>query len=148
MEKSSSFTFCPRCGGNADICRCNAIFPPRQIPGDATANFPRSSEQAETLRIEGAKAWEKIHRYEGNDPLWVEEWIENEVPKYCDCGENLKAILERVPFDYSSPEAFFISTVLVHNAVNSKLGNSLMTLEEAYDRWGRFRSLYKNQEGE
>ncbi len=67
---------------------------------------------------------------------------------YCrsPCGECKKGYRELIadhPFDYSSPDAFFVSTVVLHNLVNQKLidgGDTtkrIMSIEEARQMWNR-----------
>jgi hypothetical protein len=91
----------------------------------------------------GRRAWTLLHNYRGCDPQWVELW-EYFIPAGgCGCKEGYKAIIKDQPFDYSSPEKFFESGVVLHNAVNQKLidqGDStkkIITLEEAKEIWNR-----------
>ena len=90
------------------------------------------------IAAEGRKAWAMLHNYLGCDPQWVELW-EHFIPNSggCGCTENYKSILKDHPLDYSSPDAFFVSGVVLHNAVNRKLGKAEMGLDEARGRWGR-----------
>ncbi len=101
----------------------------------------RVSEQPQKqdlIASQGRAAWDRLHRYTGHDPQWVELW-EYFIPQAggCGCKENYKTILADYPFDYSSPDAFFVSTVNLHNAVNRKLNKPELSLEEARRIWNR-----------
>lgn len=104
--------------------------PPRQV---------LTQEQIRAARIErtakqGQFAWSLLHRYRGCDPQWLELWVYF-IPQRCDCKDGYQKILEELPPDFSSPEAFFAWGVRLHNAVNAKLGKPEITIEEAYSIW-------------
>ncbi len=115
---------------------------PRQLLAPTTDPLQTSREEA-SKRVEnqkiaaGRRAWTLLHNYRGCDPQWVELW-EHFIPSGgCSCKEGYKAILKDHPFDYSSPDAFFESGVVLHNAVNRKLEKPQITLEEARQIWNR-----------
>jgi hypothetical protein len=86
-------------------------------------------------------AWWFLHSYTGCDPAWFAEW-ETTIPTgRCNCKEDYHKILETLPPDFSTPEAFFRWGVELHNLVNAKLiaeGDTtkrIVTLDEAYSMW-------------
>ncbi len=92
-----------------------------------------------TKEQQGREAWAALHSYDGCDPLWVKKTFERMIPNAggCTCKSDYKKILEQHPFNFSSPDAFFVSGVRLHNAVNEKLGKSVMSLDEARILWNR-----------
>lgn len=65
------------------------------------------------------------------------EW-ELLIPQYsCSCKQFYTEWKAANPPDFSSPEAFFIWGVNLHNAVNAKLDRKQVTIEEAYLIWGK-----------
>jgi hypothetical protein len=100
---------------------------------------PVSQEQVIAARAErtakqGRFAWSLLHGYRGCDPQWLDIW-QYLIPARCDCKDGYQKILEQMPPDHSSPEAFFAWGVALHNAVNAKLGKPQITLDEAYSIW-------------
>jgi hypothetical protein len=90
--------------------------------------------KAERIAKQGQFAWTKLHSYKGCDPQWFELWTYL-IPSRCDCRDGFQHILKDLPPDFSSPEAFFVWGVKLHNIVNVKLGKPEITLEEAYSIW-------------
>lgn len=85
---------------------------------------------------QGQFAWAKLHSYTGNDPQWLDLW-QYFIPQRCDCKDGYQKILEEMPPDFTSPEAFFAWGVRLHNAVNAKLGKPELTIDEAKAIWRR-----------
>jgi hypothetical protein len=86
-------------------------------------------------------AWWFLHSYRGCDLAWFAEW-ETTIPTgRCNCKEDYRKILEKLPPDFSTPEAFFQWGVELHNLVNAKLiaeGDTtkrIVSLDEAYSLW-------------
>lgn len=85
---------------------------------------------------QGRFAWSKLHAYLGCDPQWLEIW-ELLIPRYCKCQEGYTQFKTENPPDFSSPKAFWLWGVRLHNWVNAKLGKPLMTIQEAATMWDR-----------
>jgi hypothetical protein len=85
---------------------------------------------------QGQFAWAKLHSYTGNDPQWLDLW-QYFIPQRCDCKDGYQKILEEMPPDFTSPDAFFAWGVALHNAVNLKLGKPQLTIDEARKIWRR-----------
>ena len=106
-------------------------------PDDASPSTSNVPNVINPTIAAGRRAWSLLHNYRGCDPQWVELW-EHFIPSGgCSCKEGYKAILKDHPFDYSSPDAFFASSVALHNAVNRKLEKPEITPEEARQIWNR-----------
>ena len=102
-------------------------------------------ERAEQNKIrQGRFAWRKLHEYKGCDPQWLDIW-QYLVPSRCDCKDGYQKILEEMPPDFTSPEAFFAWGIRLHNAVNAKLGKPEITIEEAYSIWRKDNGLETQQ---
>ncbi len=86
---------------------------------------------------QGRKAWTYLHT--SDDPLEViVEKFEAMIPSYgCGCRQGYEELKQLHPFDYSSRDEFFVSTVRLHNAVNEKLSKAVMSLDEACQVWNR-----------
>ena len=102
---------------------------------------PLSKEELEARKAaqtarQGVFAWGKLHFYTGNDPQWLDLW-QYFIPQRCDCKDGYQKILEDMPPDFTSPEAFFAWGVALHNAVNRKLGKPELTIDEARRIWRR-----------
>lgn len=93
---------------------------------------------------QGQFAWSLLHRYRGCDPQWLELWVYF-IPQRCECKDGYQKILEQLPPDFSSPEAFFAWGVALHNAVNRKLGKPEITLDEAYSIWRSDHGLERQE---
>ncbi len=85
---------------------------------------------------QGQFAWAKLHSYTGCDPQWLDLW-QFFIPQRCDCKDGYQKILEDMPPDFTSPDAFFAWGVRLHNAVNRKLGKPELTIDEARKTWRR-----------
>jgi hypothetical protein len=90
--------------------------------------------RAERTEKQGQHAWTLLHQYRGCDPQWLELWVYF-IPNKCECKTGYQKILEELPPDFSSPEAFFAWGVALHNAVNAKLGKPQITIDEALSIW-------------
>jgi hypothetical protein len=99
-----------------------------------TRTVDLEKRRQEAIARKGRFAWEKLHRYLGCDRQWFELWVYF-IPSQCDCREGFQKILEELPPDFSSPEAFFAWGVRLHNLVNAKLGKPQITLEDACRIW-------------
>jgi hypothetical protein len=110
------------------IAQAEAMRPKMLTPDEVAAKAERNKAR------QGRFAWAKLHGYRGCDPQWLDIW-QYLIPARCDCKDGYQKILEQLPPDFSSPEAFFAWGVRLHNAVNAKLGNPQITLDEAYLIW-------------
>jgi hypothetical protein len=110
------------------IAQAEAMRPKMLTPDEVAAKAERNKAR------QGRFAWAKLHGYRGCDPQWLDIW-QYLIPARCDCKDGYQKILEQMPPDFSSPEAFFAWGVRLHNAVNAKLGKQQITLDEAYLIW-------------
>jgi hypothetical protein len=110
------------------IAQAEAMRPKMLTPDEVAAKAERNKAR------QGRFAWAKLHGYRGCDPQWLDIW-QYLIPARCDCKDGYQKILEQMPPDFSSPEAFFAWGVRLHNAVNAKLGKAQITLDEAYLIW-------------
>lgn len=94
---------------------------------------------------QGRAAWTELHTTLCDDPTpeKVAAW-EAMIPSYgCGCRQGYQTLKAEHPFDYSGPDAFFLSTVHLHNAVNQKLIDAgdtrkrIVSIEEARTLWNR-----------
>lgn len=92
------------------------------------------AKRNERTAAQGRFAWTKLHSYLNCDPQWLDLWV-HFIPQRCDCKDGYQKILEDLPPDFSSSDAFFAWGVRLHNAVNAKLGKPEITLEEARLLW-------------
>lgn len=113
--------------------------PPQQVITQEQVQQYRNERTAK----QGRFAWSLLHNYRGCDPQWLELWVYF-IPARCDCKDGYQKILEVMPPDFSSPEAFFAWGVRLHNAVNAKLGKPEITLDEAYSIWRNSDGSTKN----
>jgi hypothetical protein len=108
------------------------------LQGDRPSNTLSTEEiqkrREEKKNKQGQFAWSLLHGYRGCDPQWLELWVYF-IPQRCDCKDGYQKILETLPADFTSPEAFFAWGVRLHNAVNEKLGKPQITLDEALTIW-------------
>jgi hypothetical protein len=95
--------------------------------------------------VQGRKAWEAIHSFVGDDPeKFLLEVFETLIPSYgCLCKADYHEYKRNHPPDFSSPEAFFLWGVNLHNWVNFKLieagdtAKRVVPLEESREIWNR-----------
>jgi len=82
-------------------------------------------------------AWPALHAYNGCDPVWHAEW-ELTIPNYgCSCRKDYAEYKAANHPDFSSPTAYWLWGVHLHNWVNRKLGKAELTVEEARAIWRR-----------
>lgn len=86
---------------------------------------------------QGREAWTSLHEYQGCNPTFVRDW-EKLIPSYgCTCRKDYEELKRLHPFDYSTPDRFFLSGIALHNAVNRKLGKTEISIEDARKIWNR-----------
>lgn len=79
--------------------------------------------------------WDPLHSERNPTPEWFARW-EAQIPDLgCACRKGYAEIRQTWKPDFSSPEAFFASTVELHNLLNAKLGKPILTLEDALAIW-------------
>jgi hypothetical protein len=108
--------------------------------------FEKSTKRLEKFRA----LWLEFHSFAFVVEIWnpskVECWVWHDfLPRVpsggCGCQKHFSEILEANPPDYSSPETFFASTVVLHNLVNAlpSVNKPQMSLQEA-------RAIYSAKE--
>jgi len=86
---------------------------------------------------QGRFAWSKKHGYLGCDPQWHELWVLL-IPAFgCSCRQDFADYCKDNPPNFSSPAAYWLWGVHLHNWVNRKLGKTELTVEEALALWRR-----------
>ena len=90
----------------------------------------------EIKKRQGRFAWSLLHKYAGCDSQWLELWVYF-IPNRCECKTGYQQIISEMPPDFSAPEAFFSWGVMLHNAVNQKLGKETISLDQAKAIWNR-----------
>jgi len=96
-------------------------------------------------RVLGPIVWAAKHTYTGCDPVWHANW-ELTIPNYgCSCRKDYAEYKADNPPDFSSPHAYWLWGVQLHNWVNRKLGKSELTVEEAKAIWRREYGLDDEQ---
>jgi hypothetical protein len=87
--------------------------------------------------------WAPLHNYAAKychdwDRMRAKRWYRNwvaAIPNTRGCGCRAKWIEMKIEFDFTSPQAFFESSVLGHNIVNEMLGKPTITIEDARKIW-------------
>jgi hypothetical protein len=106
--------------------------------------FPPPSINAtrEALEVAGRRLWAELHRWAiafGGDPQEAARWLQEfagRVPQAgCGCRAEWDTDIAQYPPPLDHPEELFEWTVVVHNAVNLKLGKPQVSLHEARDIW-------------
>ncbi len=114
------------------------------MQGEPPKNVIRQEEiqrrRNEKATKQGQFAWAKLHSYTGCDPQWLDLW-QYFIPQRCDCKDGYQKILEEMPPDFTSQDAFFAWGVRLHNAVNAKLGKPELTIDEARRIWRKSDGL-------
>ena len=128
---------CGACGGDLQVAGSLDLVVEKEFVPRKPSQPPLSHEER------GRRAWKLLHEYRPEvwsateAEVWFRKTWMRQIPRYgCNCQSEFKKILERIPPDFSSQEAFFVWAVAVHNAVNEKLGRKTWTVEEALDVWG------------
>lgn len=93
---------------------------------------------------EGAAHWAKLHTAESPNAEWLTNWIAR-IPAYgCSCHSDFHKILAANPPRFDD---WFPWTVEVHNTVNEKVENPVITLEQASAIWGRKQFEWRKVDG-
>lgn len=124
-------TACGMC--HRETCDCEMRFgiATRKRGGDET------SQVVIKVIDKGREAWTSLHQYQGCSPTFVRDW-EKLIPSYCcSCRKDYEELKKLHPFDYSTPDRFFLSGIALHNAVNRKLGKPEVSIDEARKIWNR-----------
>lgn len=110
----------------------------RLIPASEEKKMEFVSRTKKRREEKGRAAWKALHEYRGCDPAWVAQW-EKTIPNIgCECLREYKALKNKYPLDYSSPDALFVSGCVLHNAVNARLVDKpQIALEDARKLWDR-----------
>lgn len=108
------------------------------VRGERVESAESLFEKQKHLREEqGREAWIYLHTTD-DDPETAIVKFEAMIPSYgCTCKSDYAKIKEQHPFDCSSPDAFFVFGVSLHNAVNRKLNKPELPLDEARRIWNR-----------
>jgi hypothetical protein len=95
---------------------------------------PSNSDQIKKEEA-GRKAWTYLHTTTDEPEIAVRKF-ESMIPSYgCTCRQDYAKLKETYPLDCSSPDAFFLSGVALHNAVNRKLNKPELSIDEARCLW-------------
>jgi hypothetical protein len=109
--------------------------PAPMIPDNAAELQLKAREERKVNQ--GRFAWAKKHGYLGCDPQWHELWVLL-IPAFgCSCKQDFADYCKDNPPDFSSPDAYWLWGVQLHNWVNRKLGKPELTVEEALAIWRR-----------
>ncbi len=74
--------------------------------------------------------WLELHLKPVPTPTWFQDW-RNRIPTVgCHCQTDFDEIVERLPPDFSSKEAFFEWSVAAHNCVNARLGKPEYSIDQ------------------
>lgn len=93
----------------------------------------RDAQQRKEER--GRQLWRAIHQHTDLDKKWYERWRNYLVKGKCNCSEHFLAVEKSHPISFDSEQAFFESSIAMHNAVNEHLGKPTCSLERAYMLW-------------
>lgn len=95
----------------------------------------RHLENQQRREERGRMLWRELHLHTACDKEWYSAWRSKIVSDKCGCGKDFKQIESTHPIDFSSADSFFESSVVMHNAVNAKLGKPTASFDEAYALW-------------
>ena len=89
------------------------------------------------ITLEGSRFWAELHifglRHEGQDSKdWLDDWAANIPFDGCPCEEHLYEFMEKNPPDWDN---FFVWTVDLHNAVNTRIGKPTIDWDLARKLW-------------
>jgi hypothetical protein len=103
---------------------------------------PSINATREALEVAGRRLWAELHRWAiafAGGPQEAARWLQEfsgRVPQAgCGCRTQWDTDIAQYPPPLDHPEELFEWTVLVHNAVNLKLGKTQVSLHEARDIW-------------
>lgn len=68
----------------------------------------------------------------GNETMFLNKWTLRVPVKGCRCADHWNLWYKNNPIDFSN---YFGWTVTAHNAVNTKLGKPIWTVEQALEYW-------------
>jgi len=103
----------------------------------------RTAEIKKTMREkeeQGRRRWRAIHLNKDCTFSWYETWRDEIVKSKCKCGDHFQKLEKTHPISFESEQAFFESSIAMHNAVSQQLGKPVCSLERAYALW-RHRRL-------
>lgn len=102
-------------------------------------------------RYYGPRLWAQLHLWsQVADLRRADEWLKVFSSRIScgECRQRWWQIIEEMPPDRSNHRALFIWSVQIHNAVNRRLGKSVVSCEAAMSIWRcdlpRFQSLIAN----
>lgn len=145
--------FCPECfelmpedSHLPYVCKCTqAIFTTKQnwlVP----KKKQRASElrSGKDVRVKNAKQklnekhrrlWRALHLHRECDRNWYQTWRNQLLKAKCKCAAHFLELEAAHPLSFDSEQAFFESTIDMHNAVNQGLDRPLCSMERAYMLW-------------
>lgn len=122
---------------------------PIHVPATRVITATEFAEHSRTVDVvlptteeQGRAAWNEIHTVRDATLEWFQRWKQM-VPGGCGCRSDLSERLKTHPPDFSSPEAFWLWGVALHNWVNAKLmarGDTTkrqISIDEARTIWDR-----------
>lgn len=95
----------------------------------------RSRDLQQRKEEKGRQLWRELHQHQSCDYEWYQAWREQLVKSKCNCGSHFRELEKKQPLCFDSPQAFFESSIAMHNAVNDRLGKPQVSLDEAYMLW-------------
>lgn len=111
---------------------------PVRYPGKRTvADEKQYEDLKESIKQAGRAAWQALHTMQDPSPEKLSEWLGMVPSAGCGCQNFASEFLAFNPPPYRDADEFFVWTWRFHDAVDQKLGDARMTLEEARAFWGR-----------
>ena len=95
----------------------------------------RSHDLQQRKEEKGRQLWKAIHLHTECNRDWYADWREQLVKSKCNCGAHFRELERTHLISFESEQAFFESSIAMHNAVNDRLSKPQMSLEEAYMLW-------------
>jgi hypothetical protein len=124
------------------VLRPVPISPRSDASSRRVLSAPSINATREALEVAGRRLWAELHRWAidfGGDPQEAARWLQEfagRVPQAgCGCRAEWDTDIARYPPPLDHPEELFEWTVVVHNAVNLKLGKFQVSIQEARDIW-------------
>jgi uncharacterized HAD superfamily protein len=149
---------CPECSKEVPgdcrlpyVCTCTkAILTTRRkwkipklekLQSEARAVSKEKVRESQRLKQEqGRKRWKALHLHKDCSRVWYEAWKNEVLGSKCGCENHFERLEQTHPLSFESEQAFFESSIAMHNAVNQQLGKPACSLERAYALW-RHRRL-------
>jgi orotate phosphoribosyltransferase len=147
------FEICPECSKEVPgdcrlpyVCTCTkAVLTTRRtwkIPGlqklqseARAANREKVRESQRLKEEQGRKRWKALHLNKDCSRIWYKAWKDEVVGSKCGCGNHFASLEKTHPISFESEQAFFESSIVLHNEVNKALNKPVCSLDRAYALW-------------